>query len=176
MASSPIASPGKPVYESSFQLERGKGLFCASLSEPLASTPSPRIFVRLQHPRPRSKPTDSLVGWLKPRHLFFPQMPRTGSASGHMSSKLTGLRGPRHAGRSLSSTLFDVFWSEGLLPEPSFLFFFFFWSVPWSIWVLVPLSGIDPMTPALEVQSLNHLTSREVPRAPFDSHLLYLPA
>ena len=101
--------------------------------------------------------------------------PRTGSASGNTCSKLTGLRGPSHSGRSLSSTLFDIFWSEELLPEPGFLFFFFR-SVPRGIWILVPLSGIDPTTPALEVRSFNHLTSREVPRAPFDSHLVYLPA
>ena len=41
MAFLPIAPPGKPVYESSVQLKRGKGLFCASYLSPLATTPSP---------------------------------------------------------------------------------------------------------------------------------------
>ena len=71
MASLPIAPPGKPIYETSPAKKR-KGVVLCLLSEPLATTPSPRIFVRLQHPRPHSKPTDSVLGWLTPRHLFFP--------------------------------------------------------------------------------------------------------
>ena len=35
------------------------------------------------------------------------------------------------------------------------------------MWDLVPRPGIEPTPPALEVQSVNHWTSKEVPKAPF---------
>ena len=34
-----------------------------------------------------------------------------------------------------------------------------------SMWILLPQPGIEPTPPALEVQSLNHWTTREVPSA-----------
>ena len=36
-----------------------------------------------------------------------------------------------------------------------------FWPCPWSMWDLWP--GIEPLPPAVEGQSLNHRTTREVP-------------
>ena len=42
--------------------------------------------------------------------------------------------------------------------------FFFFWSCHTAYGILVPHPGIEPMPPALEAQSLNHQTSREVPK------------
>ena len=44
-----------------------------------------------------------------------------------------------------------------------FSFFFFFWPHCTTCGVLVPPSGIEPLPPALEAQSLNHWTVREVP-------------
>ena len=41
-------------------------------------------------------------------------------------------------------------------------FFFFFWSYHVACKILVPWPGIEPMPPALEAQSLNHWTAREV--------------
>ena len=170
--------------------KKRRGIVLCLLSEPLATTPSPRIFVRLQHPQPHSKPTDSVLGWLTPRHLFFPWMPRSSRYQpglGTTAPELAVLReihvqswpasGVQVTLEGASPPLYLT--SSGL--RGSFLSlasfgFFFFRSVPRGIWILVPLSGIDPRTPALEVQSFNHLTSREVPRAPFDSRLLYLPA
>ena len=40
--------------------------------------------------------------------------------------------------------------------------FFFFWPCNMACGILVPLPGIKPATFALEVQSLNHWTAREV--------------
>ena len=36
--------------------------------------------------------------------------------------------------------------------------------------ILVPQPGIEPVPPAVEAQSLNHQTTREVPRTPFCKH------
>ena len=46
-----------------------------------------------------------------------------------------------------------------------FFFFFFFWLCG----ILVPRPGIEPAPPAVEVQSLNHWTAREVPVCVFFS-------
>ena len=47
------------------------------------------------------------------------------------------------------------------------LFFIFFWLHQHSMWYLIiaPWSGIEPTPPALETQSLNHWTARDVPLA-----------
>ena len=42
------------------------------------------------------------------------------------------------------------------------LFFFFFWPHGAACGILVPRPGIKPVPPALEAQSLNHWTAREV--------------
>ena len=42
-------------------------------------------------------------------------------------------------------------------------FFFFFWRHHIACGILVPQPGIEPAPPALEAQSLNHWTTREVP-------------
>ena len=44
-----------------------------------------------------------------------------------------------------------------------FSFFFFFWSLCSAYGILVPQPGIEPMSPAVQVWSLNHWTLREVP-------------
>ena len=44
----------------------------------------------------------------------------------------------------------------------SFLFFFFFLPQAVALRILAPQPGIEPMPPAVEVQSLNHWTTREV--------------
>ena len=44
-------------------------------------------------------------------------------------------------------------------------FFFFFWPCSMACRILVPQRRIKPMPPALEMQSLNHWTAREVPRS-----------
>ena len=52
------------------------------------------------------------------------------------------------------------------LGKCSFLFFsflFFFWLCCMACGILVPQPGIEPMPPALEAQSFNHWTAREVP-------------
>ena len=43
------------------------------------------------------------------------------------------------------------------------LFLFYFLATPCGMWDPVSQSGIEPMPHALEVQSLNHWTTREVP-------------
>ena len=48
-----------------------------------------------------------------------------------------------------------------------YLFFFFFWPHPKVHGILVPQPGIKPMPPAVEVQSLNSWTPREVPKVSF---------
>ena len=45
--------------------------------------------------------------------------------------------------------------------------FFFFWPHHAACGVLVPRPGIEPRHPAVETQSLNHWTAREVPRENF---------
>ena len=47
------------------------------------------------------------------------------------------------------------------------LFFNFFWLHRAAFGLLVPQPGIEPVPPALEVQSLNHWTAREVPTSTF---------
>ena len=52
---------------------------------------------------------------------------------------------------------------ECLILGVIFLFFSFsFWPLCTAYQILVPQSGIEPMPPAVEVQSLNHCTTREV--------------
>ena len=53
-----------------------------------------------------------------------------------------------------------------ILPHP--LFKFFFWPGCVACRILVPLPGIKPAPPAVEAQSLNHGTTREVPRETLD--------
>ena len=48
------------------------------------------------------------------------------------------------------------------------LFFFFFWPCV-ACGILVPRPGIKPIPPAVEVQSLNHWTTREVPLEAFST-------
>ena len=43
---------------------------------------------------------------------------------------------------------------------------FIFLAVPCGVWDLVPPPGMEPKPPAVEVQHLNHWTSREVPPLP----------
>ena len=44
--------------------------------------------------------------------------------------------------------------------------FIYFLAVPCGVWDLVPPPGMEPKPPAVEVQHLNHWTSREVPPLP----------
>ena len=53
-----------------------------------------------------------------------------------------------------------------LNPCSNFIFILIFWSYHVACGILVPGPGIKPATPALEVQSLNHWTTREVPLNP----------
>ena len=48
--------------------------------------------------------------------------------------------------------------------EGGLLFFFFFWLQHGACGILVTQSGIEPMSPALEGQSLNPWTAREIPK------------
>ena len=43
------------------------------------------------------------------------------------------------------------------------LFYFIFWPLSAACGILVPRPGIEPTPPALEAESLNHWTAREVP-------------
>ena len=43
-----------------------------------------------------------------------------------------------------------------------FFFFFSFWPCHASCWILAPQSEVELVPPALEAQSLNHWTAREV--------------
>ena len=49
------------------------------------------------------------------------------------------------------------------------LFCFVFWPCHAACRILVPWPGIEPMPPAVEAQSLNHWTAREVPDLHFES-------
>ena len=53
-------------------------------------------------------------------------------------------------------------WGEGCFIIISL--FFIFWWHPEAGGILFPQPGIGPRPPALEVQSLNHWTTREVPK------------
>ena len=44
--------------------------------------------------------------------------------------------------------------------------FFYFWLHHAACGILIPRPGIEPMPPAVEVRSLNHWTTREVPWLP----------
>ena len=44
-----------------------------------------------------------------------------------------------------------------------YLFVIIFWPHRTACEILVPPPGIEPMSPAVEAQSLNHWTAREVP-------------
>ena len=46
-----------------------------------------------------------------------------------------------------------------------FFFFLIFWTCPVACRILVPQPGMGPTSPAVEVWSLNHWTTREVPRS-----------
>ena len=57
-----------------------------------------------------------------------------------------------------------------LLSQPPFLFSFYlfiFWTYQVACRFLVPQQRIEPMPPLVEVQSLNHWTTREGPHPPF---------
>ena len=43
----------------------------------------------------------------------------------------------------------------------------FFFPTPHTVGILAPLTGIEPTPPALEGQSLNHWTAREIPGTSF---------
>ena len=43
-------------------------------------------------------------------------------------------------------------------------FIYFYWPCRTACGILVPRPGIEPVPPAVETQSLNHWTTREVPR------------
>ena len=51
----------------------------------------------------------------------------------------------------------------GIMQYIVFFFFLIFWSHCAACRILVPRPGIELMCPALEAQSLNHWTTREVP-------------
>ena len=48
-----------------------------------------------------------------------------------------------------------------------FIYLFIFWPCRTACWILVPRPGIEPLPPAVEARSLNHWTTREVPRLSF---------
>ena len=53
----------------------------------------------------------------------------------------------------------------------SMAFFFFFCLRPAACRILVPQPGIKPMPPAMEAQSLNHWTTRDVPNMAYFKYL-----
>ena len=69
-----------------------------------------------------------------------------------------------------------------LLLSLSFFFFFFFFAVPHVMWdlstlirdLLVPQSGLEPMPPASEAQSLNYWTIRKVSKFNLLMSIIYL--
>ena len=78
-----------------------------------------------------------------------------------------------YSGECLKLTFLAIRWHENVFTStrwgkcfllPCFLsvFFFFFWPLHAACGFLVPLSGIEPVPPALEAWSLNHWTAREV--------------
>ena len=55
----------------------------------------------------------------------------------------------------------------------SFLSFFFFWTMPSSLWDLSSPLGIETEPLAVKVQSPNHWTAREFPEVPFYYFLFF---
>ena len=51
--------------------------------------------------------------------------------------------------------------------KPNLCEVLFIWQHCESCWILVPWPGIEPVPPAVEAQSLNHWTTREIPRSIF---------
>ena len=62
--------------------------------------------------------------------------------------------------------------STGVANSVLVFLFVLFWSHR-GMWDLSPRPGIEPTSPALEVQSLNHWTTREVPVFLFYLHIMY---
>ena len=56
----------------------------------------------------------------------------------------------------------------------SFFFFLIFWPHPSVYRILVPQPGMEPESPAVEAQSLNHWTAREVPAITLSGFLCIL--
>ena len=55
-----------------------------------------------------------------------------------------------------------------VLPQTFVFFFsFYFLAMPCGMWDLSPQPGIEPVPPAVGVQSPNHCTAREFPQIPF---------
>ena len=48
-----------------------------------------------------------------------------------------------------------------------FLFIYLFWPHPTACKILVPWPESEPVSPAMEAQSLNHWATREVPQLAF---------
>ena len=72
---------------------------------------------------------------------------------------------------SINSLSDILFWIFSPIPQFAFSFYwlFFFCCLTLAWGILVPQSGISPVPPAVEVQSLNHWTTREVPNVSFDA-------
>ena len=69
---------------------------------------------------------------------------------------------------TLPSAPFSLFLTQKLSPF-TFLFlnfYLFFWPCLLACRILVPQPGIEPMSPAVETQTLNHWTAREIPGSP----------
>ena len=77
---------------------------------------------------------------------------------------------PRHAPHSSLFLFRNLVLSPGLILEFSF---FFFWPRLAACGILVSLPGMEPVPPAVEVQSPNQWTAREVPILEF-SYLFFV--
>ena len=67
-----------------------------------------------------------------------------------------------HANLSVTSFLAALFFKK----NPFMYLFFYFWLHHAACGILIPRPGTEPMPPAVEVRSLNHWTTREVPWLP----------
>ena len=70
-------------------------------------------------------------------------------------------------GRLQSTGLQELDTTWWLPPEGTCLILAFFFFFHKTCYILLPQLGIEPMPPAVEAQSLNHWTTREVPRTDF---------
>ena len=100
--------------------------------------------------------TLSLWG-LRPQFPIIPALPEPGKAANSQTHKI------------LETYLLGTWqWNE----ITNFFFSLIFWPCHVASGILVSQQGVEPTSPALEAQRLNHWMTREVPRAPILNNII----
>ena len=106
----------------------------------------------------RNLVTLSLWG-LRPQFPIIPALPEPGKAANSQTHKI------------LETYLLGTWqWNE----ITNFFFSLIFWPCHVASGILVSQQGVEPTSPALEAQRLNHWMTREVPRAPILNNIIMI--